>query len=143
VVDSNFLSGTVPGSLFSLPAAETISMSRNAFFGALPDITGLQSLGSFDISTNSITGNFPVSFTSVPALSKLLLIVYTFFCYHHSNMLIDDFHLFSIFESRGYLSIGSSSHRDWSHECLELLVSLGNCHLREHSCRDRKYGCIE
>jgi Leucine-rich repeat (LRR) protein len=69
------LAGTVPASLFALPALRYLDLSYNDLTGTVPDVTagGLQQLISLDLESNNLTGVVPASLLTLPRLLELLL----------------------------------------------------------------------
>jgi Leucine-rich repeat (LRR) protein len=69
------LAGTVPTSLFALPALGYLDLSYNDLTGTIPEVTagGLQQLISLDLESNNLTGVVPASLLTLPRLHELLL----------------------------------------------------------------------
>jgi hypothetical protein len=67
----NQLTGTVPGSLITLPALEYILVGSNALSGSLPDFSGLGTSLTVDLSDNKFSGSIGSSFngTTFPRLT--------------------------------------------------------------------------
>ncbi|KAH6798255.1 hypothetical protein C2S52_022809 [Perilla frutescens var. hirtella] len=71
----NFLSGTIPKSLFSLPSLQQLQLSNNKFSGQIDEfpISNPFILGTLDLSSNQLEGSIPESFFKLKGLSVLSL----------------------------------------------------------------------
>uniref|UniRef100_A0A7N0T7D3 Protein kinase domain-containing protein n=1 Tax=Kalanchoe fedtschenkoi TaxID=63787 RepID=A0A7N0T7D3_KALFE len=69
---SNFLSGTIPPDVVSLPAINFIYFQNNKFSGSIPT-TLSQALNVLDLSFNSLTGSIPATVQNLTQLIMLSL----------------------------------------------------------------------
>ncbi|CAN1169382.1 Receptor-like protein EIX2 [Linum perenne] len=73
-LQDNKFTGSIPENIeCDLHDLQILSLRNNLFSGQLPDSWHSFMLWAIDVSNNSITGNIPTSFGSLPSLSILLL----------------------------------------------------------------------
>jgi Leucine-rich repeat (LRR) protein len=70
---NNPVGGTIPASLDNTPHLVGLDLRECSLTGTIPDLTNLPSLGSFDISKNSISGTLPPEIGVLTALTSLKL----------------------------------------------------------------------
>ncbi|XP_031101537.1 receptor-like protein 7 [Ipomoea triloba] len=72
-LESNFISGRIPPSLFSLPSLQTLDLSNNSFDGLGDEYVNVSTsqLDSLYLSSNRLNGSFPEYFFEFPMLSDL------------------------------------------------------------------------
>nr|GME08852.1 receptor-like protein 12 [Ipomoea batatas] len=72
---SNYISGRIPPSLFSLPSLQTLDLSINSFDGLGDEYVNVSTtqLETLDLSSNRLSGSFPKYFFEFPMLSDLNL----------------------------------------------------------------------
>ncbi|KAJ9547536.1 hypothetical protein OSB04_020079 [Centaurea solstitialis] len=69
---SNFLNGSLPLDILSLPSLTNIYLNKNDFSGEIPSALSSQ-LVTLDLSSNSFTGNIPTSIQNLTNLNTLNL----------------------------------------------------------------------
>lgn len=69
---SNFLNGSLPFDILSLPSLTNIYLNKNYFSGEIPSSLSSQ-LVTLDLSSNSFTGNIPTSIQNLTNLNTLNL----------------------------------------------------------------------
>ncbi|WOK95884.1 hypothetical protein Cni_G04591 [Canna indica] len=69
---SNYLSGSLPSDIFSLPSLKFLYLQHNNFSGEIPDSIP-SGLNALDLSYNSLTGKIPSRFQNLSQLSVLNL----------------------------------------------------------------------
>nr|XP_043622145.1 probable inactive receptor kinase At5g58300 [Erigeron canadensis] len=69
---SNFLNGSLPSDILSLPSLSDIYLNKNSFSGEIPSDLSSQ-LVTLDLSSNSFTGNIPDSIQNLTNLNTLNL----------------------------------------------------------------------
>ena len=62
ILETNGLSGTIPGSLNNLTWLETLDLSGNRLSGSIPGFTFLNHLQTLDLSSNQLSGEIPTGF---------------------------------------------------------------------------------
>ncbi|XP_014511797.1 receptor-like protein 12 [Vigna radiata var. radiata] len=72
-LDSNFFTGTIPSSIFTLPSLHYLHLSNNKFEGQLDFTNTSYSLQSLDLSGNLLEGSFPISLFELTNLESLSL----------------------------------------------------------------------
>jgi Leucine-rich repeat (LRR) protein len=72
-VGDNLLNGTIPAFLGNLVNLTALGLYRNAFTGALPDLSRLNNLASLAVAVNQLHGTVPSYFGRMPRLVQLLL----------------------------------------------------------------------
>ncbi|XP_019186475.1 PREDICTED: receptor-like protein 12 [Ipomoea nil] len=72
---SNFLSGRIPPSLFSLPSLQHLDLSNNSFDGVVDEYVNVSTsqLQTLNLSSNCLVGSLPKYFFEFPKLTTLLL----------------------------------------------------------------------
>ncbi|CAM6038835.1 unnamed protein product [Sphagnum compactum] len=65
------LSGTIPNSLATMTALQSISLDYNNFTGPIPDLSSLSSLQFLNLEDNDLSGDFPQWLANLPGLTVL------------------------------------------------------------------------
>ncbi|KAK2393643.1 leucine-rich repeat receptor protein kinase HPCA1 [Trifolium repens] len=73
--DNNQLSGTVPSSLNNLDKLSELYLSHNQLSGSLPDLTGMNSLTTVDLSDNGFNSSTIPSWVYTPSLTNLVTVI--------------------------------------------------------------------
>ncbi|GJZ75727.1 probable inactive receptor kinase [Tanacetum coccineum] len=69
---SNFLNGSLPSDLLSLPSLSNIFLNKNSFTGEIPSALSSK-LVTIDLSSNSFSGNIPTSIQNLTNINTLNL----------------------------------------------------------------------
>ncbi|GKD56839.1 receptor-like protein 12, partial [Tanacetum coccineum] len=74
-LSSNFLDGTFPESVLSLPSLQSLHLSNNAFSGQLSEIINVScyQMQTIDLSSNKFDGPIPELIFNLPLISTLML----------------------------------------------------------------------